>query len=108
MENDEIKAHNQNKGDYESKVVFSNEAKSEMRWWTENIPSFNDVHLDHSEPDFVLFTDASLTGWGCSCEIGRTGGHWDYAEAQSNINVLELKGTLLALQSFARPTSMSD
>ena len=84
MENDEIKAHNQNKGDYESKVVFSNEAKSEMRWWTENImPSFNDVHLDHSEPDFALFTDASLTGWGCSCEIGRTGGHWDYAEAPS-------------------------
>ena len=70
--------------------------------------SFSDVHSDHSEPDFVLFTDASLTGWDCSCEIGRTGGHWVYAEAQSNINVLELKGTLLALQSFARPTSMSD
>ena len=61
--------------------------------------SFSDVHSDHSEPDFVLFTDASLTGWGCSCGIGRTGGHWDYTEAQSNINVLELKA---ALQSFAR------
>ena len=70
--------------------------------------SFRDVHSDHSEPDFVLFTDASLTGWVCSCEIGRTAGDWDYTEAQSNINVLELKGTLLALQSFARPTSMSD
>ena len=98
-----MEALKQNKGDYESKVVFSNEAKSEMIWWTENImSSFNDVHSDHSEPDFVLFTDASLTGWGCSCEIGRTGGHWDYTEAQSNINVLELKTALLALQSFAR------
>ena len=56
--------------------------------------SFSDVHSDHSEPDFVLFTDASLTGWGF-CEIGRTGGHWDYTEAQSNINVLELKAALL-------------
>ena len=64
--------------------------------------AFTDVHSDHSEPDFVLFTDASLTGWGCSCETGRTGGHWDYAEAQNNINVLELKAALLALQSFAR------
>ena len=109
MENDKIKALKQNKGDYESKVVFSNEAKSEMIWWTENIMlSFSDVHSDHSEPDFVLFTDASLTGEGCSCETGRTGGHRDHTEAQSNINVLELKGTLLALQSFARPTSMSD
>ena len=70
--------------------------------------AFTDVHSDHSEPDFVLFTDASLTGWGCSCETGRTGGHRDHTEAQSNINVLELKATLLALQSFARPTSMSD
>ena len=72
MENDKIMALKQNKGDYESKVVFSNEAKSEMIWWTENImSSFSDVHSDHSEPDFVLFTDASLTGWGCSCEIGQ-------------------------------------
>ena len=30
MENDKIKALTHNKGDYESKVVFSNEAKSEM------------------------------------------------------------------------------
>ena len=104
MESDKIKALKQNKGDYESKVVFSNEAKSEMIWWTENImSSFSDVHADHSEPDFVLFTDASLTGCGCSCEIGRTGGDWhDYAEAQSKTNVSELKAALLTLQSFAR------
>ena len=70
---------------------------SEMIWWTENMLSFSDVHSDHSEPDFVLFTDASLTGWGCSCKIGRTGGHWDYTEAQGNINVLGLKAALLAL-----------
>ena len=64
--------------------------------------SFSDVHSDHSQPDFVLFTEALLMGLGCSCEIGRTGCHWDYAEAQSNINVLELKAALLPLQSFAR------
>ena len=45
MENDEIKALKRNKGDYESKAVFSNEAKSEMIWSTENIMlSFSDVH----------------------------------------------------------------
>ena len=75
--------------------------QSEMTRWSENMSTFN-IHSDHSEPDFVLFTDASLTGWGCSCELGQTGGHWDYAEVQSNINVLELKATLLALQSIAR------
>ena len=64
--------------------------------------SFSDVHSDHSEPDFVLFTDVSLTDWVCSCKISRTGGHWDYTESQSNINVLEVKAALLTLQSFAR------
>ena len=32
MENDKIKALKQNKGDYESKVVFSNEAKSDRKY----------------------------------------------------------------------------
>ena len=32
--------------------------------------SLNDVHSDHSEPDFVLFTDTLLMGWGCSWELG--------------------------------------
>ena len=54
MENDKIRILKQSKGDYESIEVFSNEAKSEMIWWTENImSSFSDVHSDHSEPDFV-------------------------------------------------------
>ena len=100
---DKIKALKQNKGDYELKVVFSNEAKSEMIWWTENImSSFNDVHSDHSKPDFVLFTDASLTGWGCSCENRSNRWSLGLYIAQSNINVLELKAALLALQSFVR------
>ena len=74
-----------------------------MRWWKENITaSCNHIGIDSSNPDLILFTDASLTGWGCSCELGRTGGQWNHAEAQSSINVLELKAVLLSLQSFVR------
>ena len=64
----------------------------------------NTVHkcIKANTADFVLFTDASLTGWGCACDIGRKGGHWDHTEAQDSINVLELKAGLLALKSFAR------
>ena len=71
-----------------------------MIWWTENIVS-SSMMFTQIIASLILFTDASLTGWGCSCEIGRTGGHWDYIEAQSNINGLELKAALRALQSFA-------
>ena len=74
-----------------------------MRWRKENITaSYNHIDIDNSNPDLILFTDASLTGWGCSCELGRTGGQRNHAEAHSSINILELKAALLSLQSFVR------
>ena len=103
MERDKTRGLKQNKGNYDSRVNFSEETKSEVRWWKENITtSYNHIDFDNSNPDLILFTDASLTGWGCSCELGRTGGQWNHAEAQSSINVLELKAALLSLQSFVR------
>ena len=65
MGSDQIRALKQNRGDSEAVVVFSTEA--------------------------VIFTDAFSNGCGYSCELGRTGGHWDSAEAQSNKTVLQLK-----------------
>ena len=103
MERDKTRALKQNKGNFDSRVNFSEETRSEMRWWKKNIAaSYNHIDIDNSNPDLILFTDASLTGWGCSCELGRTGGQWNHAEAQSSINVLELKAALLSLQSFVR------
>ena len=59
------------------------------------------IDISHGKPDFILFLDASLSGWGCSSEHGRTGGHWDSTEVAVNINALELKARLFALQVFA-------
>lgn len=103
MEHDKIAALKQNNNDYDSSVEFSAEAKTEMLWWRENImSSVNDVDTDHGDPDFIMFTDASKKGWGCSCSQGRTGGLWNQQEAQQHINILELKAALLSLQTFAR------
>ena len=60
------------------------------------------IDISHGEPDFVLFSDASLTGWGCSCEHGTTGGHWDSTEVAVSINASELKEGLFAFQVFTR------
>lgn len=106
MEYDKVNALKQNKGNYDAVVFFSEEAKVEMKWWCDNIMAcYNDVDADRGDPDLVIYTDASLTGWGCSSEIGRTGGHWDSVEAQNSINVLELKAALLALQSLVKDKS---
>ena len=101
MEDDKIKALKENLGDFDSLVNLSTEAMEEMSWWKENImESFNDIALPE-DPDFTIFSDASLTGWGCYCESGRTGGHWTSEEAEQSINVLELKAALFALRTFA-------
>lgn len=65
----------------------------------------NDINASQKQPDFCIFTDASMTGWGCAWDKGRTGGNWKEEEAKSHINVLELKAGLLSLQSFVKDMS---
>ena len=102
MEKNKTDALKQNDGNFDSVVRFSDEAKTEMMWWKDNIRlSYNDIDSSHGEPDFIIFSDASLTGWGCSCKYGSTGGHWNQFESEQHINVLELKAGLFALKSFA-------
>ena len=53
----------QENGDYESPVLLSEEAKVELQWWRDNILSSHGlIDISQGEPDFVLFSDASLTG----------------------------------------------
>ena len=83
-------------------VLLSEKAKIELQWWKDNILSSHSlIDITHGEPDFVLFLDTSLTGWGCPCEHGRTGGHWNSTEVAVSINALELKAGLFALKVFA-------
>ena len=64
MENYKTRALKRNKGAYDTRVNFSEETKSEMRWWKENITSsYNHIDNDNSNPDSILFTGASLSGW---------------------------------------------
>ena len=47
---------------------------------------------------------ASLLGWGASCDLGQTGGHWLVTETGMSINALELKAGLFGLQSLLPST----
>ena len=50
----------------------------------------------------TISTDASLLGWGATWPGTTIDGRWLPAEANSHINLLELKAALLALQAFFR------
>jgi len=90
-----------NHGNYEAKMNLTNNAKVLLNWWAENILTcFKTLH--HKEPNMVIKTDSSKTGWGGIIEdtTKKTGGHWSYCEQQNHINYLELKAAYLTLKSF--------
>ena len=58
------------------------------------------VPLQAPDPDFHLYTDASLTGWGAHLEDLSVSGLWSQRWIGQHINVLELQAVRLALEEF--------
>ena len=107
MENDKIEGLKMSKGNFDENIQLSEISLAEISWWKENINSAsNDIGAEsrHGEPDFIIFSDASLLGWGASCDLGQTGGHWLVTETGMSINALELKAGLFGLQSLLPST----
>ena len=50
----------------------------------------------------VIYTDASIQGWGACCEGMSTGGSWINAKKNCHINALELKAIFLSIVSFVK------
>lgn len=97
-----------NKGNFDHFMRVSSQAKTIINWWIINIPtSFKSV--TRKSPDLVLYTDASLKGWGAfnKSTDSRTGGQWSSREQQLHINILELKACQLALLTFCKDLSNS-
>ena len=63
LERDKTKALQQQKGDFEAIMTYSSEAKSDLKWWVQNIPTMSKSVLLCS-PDLTIQSDASLIGWG--------------------------------------------
>ena len=62
-------------GNFEGKIRLCAKAKAEKQWWINNID--NSCHLINiTNPDIIVYTDASLTGWGNSDGISPFRGLW--------------------------------
>lgn len=53
------------------------------------------------DPDLVIFSDASLSGWGVCCDQGTTRGPWTLLDKYRHINELELLGAYYVLSVFS-------
>ena len=81
--------------DYNASLVLTREAKEELQWWIDHLLQWNGKALISPKPTVTITTDASLTGWGATCQESRTGGPWSFLEAQEHINWLELQAAFL-------------
>ena len=99
LEKDKILALQISKGDYDSPVYLSNESRSELTWWVNNVDS-SFKPIVQEDPDLTLTTDASTRGWGAVFGVQKTGGLWSLEEQAVHINYLELKAVLLGLKSL--------
>ena len=90
-----------NKGNFNAVIKLSEDALYEIAWWKNNIfKVFKPIR--YPKISIVIYTEASLEGWGASMSNVSTGGAWLPDEKLMHINVLELKAILLALKSFVK------
>ena len=78
--------------EWEDTITLTKEAEVDVRWWASECTfPLNSVKMKQPQPDFIIHTDASITGCGTSCSQGRlASGTLSEAECGSHINYLEL------------------
>ena len=106
LESEKVQALKRVAGDYDKTFYLSEDAKTEIQWWIDNINS-QIRHIEHGKISFLLTTDASNQGWGAVFDAVPsegaqqcTGGRWTLEEKLQHINGLELKAGFLGLQSL--------
>ena len=87
---------------YETPFSLSSTAIEELEWWNTQLAHWNGKSLVLRQPDLQIESDASLRGWGASCQGTQTGGPWSQQEQQLHINCLELLAATLAIKTFLK------
>ena len=90
------------KMNYQSVITLNTKSRTELTWWIENLRFCNGRTFSQLNPQVIIQTDASLTGWGAVCNGVQTSGQWSEEERSLHINVLELLAIKLALFSFTK------
>ena len=89
---------------YSSQVFISDDARSDLDWWTSVGSSIPPRSLAPFSADVTLYSDASNSGWGAWTSSSEVAGKWSESESAFHINILELLAVLYAFQSLFRTT----
>ena len=74
-----------NSQDYQSPVKLSPQAVEDLQWWEQHL-TWNGRSLISPASIIAIDLDASLQGWGATCEGKKTRGPWSPQEQTININ----------------------
>lgn len=89
-------------GNYNAYMNVTNNMKSELNWWSDNIHSQNRI-IDRGNADISITTDTSLEGWGAVETFDgniKANGRWNQEEKVYHINYLEHLAILYALKAL--------
>lgn len=74
--------------------------REDLEWWKKHSQlGINPIRTSNFA--IVIYSDASLTGWGAHCNNQSANGWWNNREKKRHINYLELLAAFLALKCFA-------
>ena len=93
-------------GHHMDTVVFLDPSSvSDLEWWRDNVVNFTGRSMEALKPDLVIYSDASLTGWGATLNDSYASGPWSREFCGKHINELELLAAFNGLKSFANFSS---
>ncbi|KAJ8914276.1 hypothetical protein NQ315_011010 [Exocentrus adspersus] len=101
FEREKYTALKKSQGDYDALMEIREKLIVEFIWWENNIP-ISETSLREPNYELTIYTDASNSGWGASCNGETARGWWNDIETSFHINYLELLAAFNGLKSFAK------
>lgn len=96
-----------NGGNYEGKMHIIDSMSEDFNWWKLNaVIGSNPIRTQQFSLE--IFSDSSLTGWGCHCNDSKAFGFWNDQERKYHINYLELLAAFFAVKCFASELSQCE
>lgn len=87
---------------YSDQVSLTQEVRRELSWWLDHMEAWNGRAIFGCDPDLVIESDASKSGWGARCWDSSSGGKWSADEGQLHINCLELMAGSFAIKCWTK------
>ena len=84
---------------------LSPQALEDLQWWEPHLSTWNGRSLITQSTSLTITSEASLQGWGATCNGNQTRGPWSPSKQSLLISCLELLAATLVVQTFAKEKS---